>query len=215
MVPSPTRLLGGLLARGTSLIDHLRDTRKPLHPYGATWAARLTRTGAPDHPTGVPWLDAAGEAEAVVRLSEGVGLPRSWPDVLGLAMRVPGPDGPVDVLLSTTGAGRLTRFLATPTRSPEGSTFTTLLPYRGPKGPVLIAAAARSATSYELAHAAGTGPWRRFGQLELLDRVDDDPSFDPIGNLPPGLTHYGWVRRLRAPAYRTARAERGEQSSPS
>lgn len=211
MAPTPTRLMGDLLARGTSLIDHLRETRKPLHPYGATWAARLTRTGAQEHPTGAAFLDTAGEDDVVVRLSEGVGLPRSWPDVLGLAIRVPEPDGPADVLLSTTGAGRLTRFLAAPTRRPTGSTFSTLMPYRSSRGPVLIAATAQSATDYELSHALGTGPWRRFGHLELRERVAAEPSFDPIGNLPRGLEHYAWARRLRAPAYRTARAGRGEE----
>lgn len=207
------RVGGRLLALATSAIARLREAPKPLHPYGETWAAHITRTGAPDHPTGVPWLDTTGEDDAVVRLSEGVGLPRGWPDVLGLAVRVPREGSPADVLLATTGSGPLGRFVPLLTRTRQGRTFSTLMPYRGPNGPVVLAARARSPRTFDLAHAAPTGVWHRFGRLELLHPVDADPSFDPMGNRPEGLDHYGWMRLLRAPAYRTARASRGEATT--
>ena len=34
-------------------------------------------------------------------------------------------------------------------------------------------------------------------------------SFEPARNVLPGLEVYEWVRRLRQPAYTTARASRG------
>ena len=52
---------------------------------------------------GIPWLDAAATDPAVVRMSRGAGLPAPLPDLLGLAIRLPGGAEPVDLLLSTTG----------------------------------------------------------------------------------------------------------------
>ena len=45
----------------------------------------------------------------------------------------------------------------------------------------------------------------------MLTTAGPDPaiSFDAVANPVPGLEPYGWVRRLREPAYRAARAESG------
>jgi len=50
--------------------------------------------------------------------------------------------------------------------------------------------------------------------VEFLDAAgiaegDADISFDPVLNRLPGLDQYGWVERLREPAYDEARADRG------
>jgi hypothetical protein len=45
-----------------------------------------------------------------------------------------------------------------------------------------------------------------------VDEADTPVSFEPVGNLLPGLETYDWVRRLRAPAYRTARRSRGDRA---
>lgn len=201
-----------MLASGTAAIARLRTARKPLHPYGETWVAHLSRSGTADHPTGVAWLDTPGDDDVVVRLSTGIGMPDGWPDILGLALRLPGPGGPADVLLSTTGSGRLTRFLPRPTRTRDGRTFGSLLPLRGPKGPVLLAATERSPSTFALAHATLTGPWREFGRLELRGPAEGEPSFHPVDNTPSGFGQYRWVALLRAPAYRTARRSRGEDA---
>lgn len=209
---TPAEAGGQLLAAATALIAKVRDARKPLHPYGDIWVGHVRRTGTADHPSGVPWLDTPGEDEVVARVSTGIGMPDGWPDVLGLALRIPSSEGPADLPLSTTGAGRLTRFLAAPTRCPAGSTFSTLLPHRGPKGSVLVAAHAHTEQSFDLAWATPTGDWHRFGRLELQRTTDQSPTFDPIGNLLPRLDQHRWATLLRAPAYRRARASRGDVS---
>ena len=73
---------------------------------------RLVRTGSGE-PSGVPWLDAVGEDEVLVRFSRAIGLPRALPDIHGIAMRVPAEDRFGDLLLASTGLGRLTRFVLT------------------------------------------------------------------------------------------------------
>jgi hypothetical protein len=51
----------------------------------------------------------------LVRQSRAVGLPPRVPDIFGLAVQVPTQDGRhVDLLLASTGVGRLTRFTLAP-----------------------------------------------------------------------------------------------------
>lgn len=158
----------------------------------------------------MPWVDEPGEDQVAVRLSRAIGLPTPVPDVLGLAMRVPSGAGHGDLLLASTGTGRLTRFVLTAGRRPDSRPLTTLLPYRSPTGPLLLAAVPDSATAYELAWARPVGGWTVFGELRLDAAHGPDPllSFDPLLNTLPGLENYGWARRLREPAYATARLHR-------
>ena len=212
-----------------------RHRRKPLHPDGAVLPATLHRDGAPTA-WGAPWLDATGEHETTVRLSRSAGLPPPLPDVLGLALRVRIDGLDADLLLSSTGRGRLGRFLLRPRTAPGRSIYTTLLPYRSPRGPVLIAAEPErprqlppdpaglagelTATPmrFVLSCAAPRGEWERFGSLEIGGQTDartgrssvDAPvSFDPVLNPLPGLRMYDIAARLRAQAYRSARRSRG------
>lgn len=201
---------GAGLAGLTRLVAALRPAAKPLHPRGDLVAGRLVRQGLP-HPVGVPWLDDPGVDEVLVRRSRAVGLPQGLPDIHGLAVRVPlEGGGHGDLLLAMTGSGRLTRFVLTAGRTPYSRPLTTLLPYRTPEGPRLIRAVARDEQSYRLAVAAPGGDWDELGVLELSATSGPDPmlSFDPLRNEIPGLENYGWVRRLREPAYATARRSR-------
>jgi hypothetical protein len=179
--------------------------------------ARLRRTGA-NPPTGSAWLDGSGSDEVLVRRSRAVGLPDGLPDIHGLAVRVPLEDGGHgDLLLATTGTSRLTRFVLTVGRTPWSRPMTTLLPYRTPTGPRLLASVARSETRYELAHASPGGAWHPFADLVLSATAGPDPlvSFDPVRNTLPGLENYEWVRRLREPGYGTARlSRRGRRAAP-
>jgi hypothetical protein len=90
--------------------------------------------------------------------------------------------------------------------------LTTLLPYRSAAGPVLLSAVFQDRSTVELSWAIGPGAWHRFAELRLDEEPVDQPdaplSFDPLGNTVPGLAPYDWVRRLRAPAYATARRSR-------
>ncbi len=170
---------------------------------------RLDRRGT-DEPSGVAWLDDVGSTDVLVRLSQAVGLPNWLPDIQGLALRIDPAGSPGDLLFATTGHGRLTRFLLTPSRH-FGRPMTTLLPYRTSAGPVLLGAERIDDTVFELSWATATGPWRLFADLSLLPDGDEDDSglsFDPMLNLVPGLEPYEWVRRLREPSYLGARKSR-------
>ena len=144
---------GAVLAAATRTVAAVRPAAKPLHPQGEVVQGRLFRRGVRP-PTGVAWLDEGGEDDVLVRRSRAIGLPRSVPDIHGLAMRVPRPDGGHgDLLFATTGWGRLTRFLLTASRSPAGRPMTTLLPYETEQGALLLGARATGEESFELAVA--------------------------------------------------------------
>lgn len=191
----------------------LRRTAKPLHPHGEMHAASIHRYGA-SPPIGVPWLDEPGSDEALIRFSRAAGLPIPLPDVLGIALRI--RSGPADLLFASTGRRSVARFLLQPRRERivAETAYTTLLPYRGPSGPVLLAAFPNldgGHLSLRLAFSGTSGPWREFGSV-LVDSEpgrDELVSFDPIRNPLPGLPPYEWVTLLREGAYAAAREHRG------
>jgi hypothetical protein len=206
---------GAALGAAARAVALARPADKPLHPRGEVLTGRLRRLGTIS-PTGVAWLDTAstdpdGE-EVLVRRSRAAGLPGALPDVHGLAIRVPLPgQAPPygDLLLASTGFGVLTRFLLVPTWQPGGRPLTTLLPYRSPSGPLLLGARERGPEAFELSYAVGSRPFEVFAELTLnRTRADPTVSFDAVENRIPGLEQYGWVSRLREPAYALARSSR-------
>ena len=205
--------VGAALGGITRVAGAVRPAAKPLHPRGTVRRATLRRHGL-QPPAGVPFLDAAGTDQVLVRESRAAGLPRPLPDVHGLAVRVPNPDGSHgDVLFSTTGFGWLTRFVLTPSFSTYGRPMTTLLPYDTAAGPVLLGVHAVAEGRLEMVFAVREGEWRPFADLELGERLpEEDPSFDAVRNTLPGLAQYAAVRRLREPSYSAARSSRGERS---
>jgi hypothetical protein len=216
VVPPVAGGLGRLLGRPLAALARWRSG-KPMHPRGVVRDAVLERTGS-SPPWGVPWLDHPGRDRALVRLSRGAGLPPPWPDVLGLAVRVPGPDGErVELLLSTTGRGRLSRVLPVPRRHPA-ATYGSIMGYRTDAGTLRLAAMGERTASgngeglvFVLAAARGTGPWRPFARLTLggpVDPPDPDVRFDAVLHPPPGLVADGPLAHVRAPAYARARAGR-------
>jgi hypothetical protein len=210
-MPSVSSVVGSALGAVFRLVGAVRPAAKPLHPTGAVRPGTLRRYGA-EPPVGVPFLDSVGTDDVVVRLSRAAGLPRPLPDVHGLALRVPNPDGSHgDVLFSTTGFGRWTRFLLVPSRSAYSSPMTTLLPYDTAAGPVLLGVRPGEGRTFELVFSIGDGPWRPFGELALSEHESEEEiSFDAVRNTPPGLAQYDAVRRIREPAYEAARSSRGE-----
>jgi hypothetical protein len=201
---------GSVLGVGARTLGAVRPARKPLHPAGRVVTGRLHRRGL-EPPVGVAFLDAPGHQPVLVRESRSIGLPESLPDIHGLAVRVTNPDGsPGDLLLATTGWGRLTRFVLTLARTTYGRPMTTLFPYRTDAGPVLLGARSAEPGVVQLACAIGGGPWRSFAELAISQQDAPDPtiSFDPVTNQIPGLEQYPAVTRLRAPAYRSARRSR-------
>jgi hypothetical protein len=202
---------GAALAGATRIAAALRPAAKPLHPRGRVVTGTLVRTGAGTR-TGIEWVDVPGEDQVLARESRAVGLPRALPDIHGLALRIPSSTGYGDLLFASTGLGRLTRYVLTAARSAYARPMTTLLPYRSPVGPLLLAATPEGEGSYRLSVAVGRGAWQPFARLALDEEDAPDPtvSFDPLRHTLPGLENYGWVQRLREPAYRTARASRRE-----
>lgn len=204
---------GTALAATFHVVNRIRPAGKPLHPRGRLVHATLRRCGLA-RATGVNWLDHPGVDDVVVRLSRAMGLPPHLPDIYGLAIRVPiPPERRADLLFATTGTGALTRYTLTLARSPQQRPQTTLLPYRSPTGPLLLAAIPRGTSRFDLACAPLRGQWHVFAELELDEDAllsDPDPtvSFDPILNVVPGLEPYEWVRRLRAGSYEEARRTR-------
>jgi hypothetical protein len=228
-VVDPARTAGRLVAVPLGALARWRRG-KPMHPRGAVFDAVLERHGGPGPggaPWGVPWLDDVAVERATARLSRGAGLPAPLPDLLGLAVTVPGDTGPVQLLLSSTGRGRLTRLLPVPRRT-SACVYSSIMAYRSDAGSVRIAAlpetgavpsdprplarsVARESLTFTLAAASGFGRWVPFGRLTLTDPVrplDPDVRYDAVLHPPPGLVADGPMARFRAPAYATARAAR-------
>lgn len=221
LLAGASRVAGGALAGVFGLVGRVRPADKPLHPRGETMAATVTRTGIGPE-VGVPWVDEPGVDDAHVRLSRAVGLPPRWPDIFGLALRLPTPAGHGDVLFATTGSGAISRFVLLPGRTTTSWTYTTLIPYRTSSGPLLLAAQLDGQHAFTLACARPTTPWRPFGRLVLepsaasdADGHDAELEFDPVVNQIPGLTYDPWAARLREGSYRAARrSRRMDRSSP-
>ena len=196
--------------------SRLRGERA-IHARGRTFTGRLTVTGGAG--TGATLLDAPGAYDVLLRLSRSVGLPAPLPDVLGLALRTTDADGDHDLLLSTTGSGRLTRFLLAPRRSAAGSRYGSVLPARSPRGLVVLAAvpvegAEEGGARFRLVAATPTGPEEPFGELLLhgpLDGPDADLSFDPVLDPLPGLAVPAALAAVRGPAYAAARRASGRE----
>jgi hypothetical protein len=205
---------GAVLGAVFRVVGEVRPSPKPLHPRGDVLRAELHREGSQEK-VGVPLLDEPGVDVATARVSRATGLPAPWPDIHGLAVRVPLPDGRRgDLLLASTGLGPASRFLLKPARHPGA--LTTLLPYVTPTGPLLLGATSQAEGRYGLLWARPRGPWHPWGRLVLRERCDGDPllSFDPVANPFPALAHPAWVRRLREPAYAQARRSRRRAQRP-
>lgn len=209
----PARAGGAVLATAVRGLARARPSAKPLHPRGEHARATLTRFGGGD--SGVAWLDEPGNDDVVVRMSRALGLPRTWPDVRGIALRLHLGDGDADLLFATTGWGRVTRFVLTTARAVDQRAYTTLLPYRSPRGPVVLGLRPEGGGTFRLERAYGTGPWTAFGRL-VVDRPYDGPAlaFDPVLAPVPDLAPYAWVSPLRQPAYRAARQGRTGLAGP-
>jgi len=217
---------GVVLGAASAVAARLRRTGRPLHPKGALFTGTLTRFGS-DPAWGVPWLDGTGTTRVVVRLSRSAGLPTGLPDVNGVAIRLLDGRGG-DLLLSNTGAGRLSRYLLVPHRH-VGGVHTTIMPFATSAGPVLLRAdltgaddggararavdEVRLPLTMTLSAASPRGPWRTFAHLTLTAPVgltpDPPVAFDPLSEAIPGLGSYPWATALRGRSYAAARAVRG------
>jgi hypothetical protein len=227
-VPHSADAAGRAVAVLIAALTRVRGA-KPMHPEGALFDAVLDRTGPP-RPWGVGWIDERSVDRVLVRLSRGAGLPAGWPDLLGLAIRVPaaGPGArPVDLLLSSTGRGRWSRMVPV-LRRDAATVYSSIMSYGSPLGPVQFAAlpersgvpseptglaggVARQGLRFTLAAGLEHGEWEPIGRLRLLAPaapLDPEVHVDAVLDPPPGLTADGPMARFRRPAYAAARRAR-------
>ena len=208
--------------------------RRALHPAGRTFTGELEVWGNPTT-AGSALIDRPGRHDVTVRLSKGAGTRGSLPDVLGVAIRVHSPSGPDrDLLLSTTGRGRITRHLPIPRRSFD-TVYGSITPYRNGHGADIYlsagpdrngAALGRTLASVsDAAHSdrdAGlllyAGGARPFGRVVLGSPLpagaDAALAFDPVRNAPADLTPSGLLNAARAVAYRASQRWRGVSPPP-
>lgn len=209
-----------------------------LHPRGRSFAAEVHLWGLPGEPTGVHLLDRPARHRATVRLSKGTPTPTGWPDILGIAVRLHdvGPTGVFDLLLSTTGPGRILEHVPAPRRG-FASRYGSILalhaahdrwylaalpdPESAPLGDTLdtvAAAAADGRASLLLAARRPHDSWQPYGRLRLgepLNAAEEAAlAFDPTRHQAPGLHPAGAVQALRGLTYRLSQRWRGVQSEP-
>jgi hypothetical protein len=247
--PTASDAAGQAFAALFRAIKLLRPDR-PIHPDGVRLAGELARSGARGgapadaETSGIGWLDSPGVDPVEARLSRSVGLPRELPDILGLGLRIrtsgtstggdnAGSGVASDVLFASTGWGFPARFLLMPRLDVAAASLTTLMPYEGRQGPVLLGLKtlqlpgghgsargpkARADGSFRetlatghwvlgLYYARPAGRWIRAGELTL--RAGPEPTdtalrFNPLEHPLPGAGTYPWTRRLRERSYRVA-----------
>ncbi|KJK45684.1 hypothetical protein UK23_25220 [Lentzea aerocolonigenes] len=190
-----------MLTTAFRLLAKARQARA-FHPRGILLRGELT--GAAPFPA---------SASVAVRLSKGAGTGRGWPDVFGLALRVPTESGDWDVLLSSTGTGRLTRLLPTPVRGWRDARLGTLAPYRYRDELMWLMAVPHGAppTRFTI-HASGTdAQWRQVAEVTLHpeDSAATPIAFDPVLNRPQEMELAPrWLAVLREQAYEGSRRGR-------
>lgn len=179
---------------------------KPVHPKGRVGAAELEVT-TPRPEFGVPLLSSNGTHACTARFSRTVGLPASWPDIEGLAVRFEDPTA--DVLFASTGIGRLGRFVFKARSADKHGPQTTFLPVSTSSGSLLLRMTpldqADPPVRWELSAAHVGSEWRPVGVLHVTWGVDQPVRFDPVENLMPGTWQYPLVQVLREPSYALSR----------
>ncbi|MEU3526416.1 phosphodiesterase [Streptomyces sp. NPDC038707] len=216
---------------GFRLLARLR--RAPaLHPHGLMCAGEV-EVPEGSGGWGAPWLEAPGRFAATVRFSRAAGLPRRLPDALGLAVRVDGADGPgqaLDLLLTSSGRGRVARHLPLLRADALGGAYSSLLPYRvggrscvlaafprrAGQAPVhgdpasLVRALAAGPLVLDLCAAEPGRPWRPFAVLTVRSALPAGPresaGFDIYERDARDFTPGPALAAVRRAAYRGSRA---------
>lgn len=197
------RAVGAALAAAFGLAARVRGTR-PLHPVGLCGSGALA--GTPGPTSGVFVLDDPGPHGCLVRWSRASGRQHGR-DVEGLALRLQGR-GAGDVLLASTGTGRVGRHVLVVRRPRQHGPLTTLLPLQTHRGPLLLRLDPVTVgdegppTAYRLLVAAPGRPWHDRGRLTLTwEDSDCERRHDPVGHPPTGTWTHPLLARLRHPSY--------------
>ena len=214
-------LAGAAVAAALSVRVVRSRHRRFLHPDGRSFAGELETWGAD---LGADLFDRPGRHRVSVRISKGIGTkPGRW-DIMGLAVLVHGGERPLDLLMSTSGAGRFTRHVPTPRRTFD-TVYGSILAYRTGTGRKFYLAA-RPGPDAELGddlRGIAAGRLTLFADERPVGRVTfDGPlseaqdaalAFDPVRNTAPDLHPTGLVHGSRALAYPLSEWWRGARTA--
>ena len=225
MAPRWLWLVAGALpgaALGTAaLVVALLRRDKPLHPVGHHGTGQLVVTD-PAPQLGIPVLAAEDSRPCEVRWSRAMGLPQGWPDIEGMALRLPGAagdGGAADVLFASTGSHAWSRYLLTLRGPGRFGRLTTLLPVLAAGRAVTFMLVPDGGTVddlpptvYAVHVARGTGRWAPVGRIDVAwSGRDTTERFDPITHQLAGIEQYPLVCAIREPAYLSARAIKSDR----
>lgn len=206
---------------------------RAVHAPGMALRGVLRVTG--QDPVARVLAGSAPERDVLVRVSKGAGTPGAWPDVLGLAVRVPDgrPGGPLDLLFDSSGSAPVLRALPAPRANWRARPYSTVLPYRvdgrlrwigafpaaGGRLPsstdAFHAEVERHPVVFTLAVAEAFGRWRPVAELEVRGERERVEWFDPMVNRHPDLRPApDSLVRLRLRAYAASREGRGAPARP-
>lgn len=208
--------LPGLALGAAAFVAGLARRDKALHPIGRHGIGTFVVTD-PMASLGIDALTGAGSRPCTVRWSRSMGLPQGWPDIEGIALRLPeaGIDGAAaDVLFASTGSFPGSRFLLTLRGAGRFGRLTTLLPVRAAGRAVTFmlvpdgeAVDDSPPSAYALHVALGVGAWHRVARIDVeWSTSDSTERFDPIVHPLAGTGQYPVVTALREPSYAAARA---------
>jgi len=202
--------------------------RRFMHPDGRSFTGDLVVTGGPEE-TGAALIDRPQRHPVTLRISKGVGTRPGRADVLGVAIRVPGParGHDCDLLFSTAGRGRWSRHVPVPRRTFD-TWYGTILPYRTGSGRKLYLSAEADSGGKALGRTLeSVSAAAEHHGARLILAADDEPfgvvafgaplpaaidaelAFDPVRNTGEDLHPTGTIHGLRAFAYRLGQRWRG------
>jgi len=206
---------------------------RSLHPAGVAFTANFAVDDPRLHQARL--FARTGQRPAVVRFSRGFGLPQPLPEILSMAVKVPGAYGPgddQDLLLTAAGDRPLLRQTFFWGRSHLDRHYSSVLPLKvGARhllfGAVPVVSARRDGDgdldelvqtvaagglAFDLRVAPLRGAWVTVARLELGDRLDA-PAERALTfsseNTGGGIEPTGFVNRVRGAAY--AASHRGRR----
>lgn len=180
------RCLSAVAAGAFATLAKLRRARG-VHPHGIGFDGVLTLQAGPGLDL-MPGLGPPRSVPAVLRLSRSFGFPRPLPDLLGVAVKLPGLHGPgrdQDFLLVSALDGRLSKYIPVPAPRYSWRTYSSLLPYRS-HGRIVLPGALGASPAAANGHDEMTGATHAARHGELRFTLAVAPAlgrFAPVGEL--------------------------------
>lgn len=179
---------------------------KSLHPEGVVHEAAVTIRDNLVVPPAARLLREPAEHRALVRFSRSFGFPDSWPDLLGMSLRlvdVHGPGRHQDFLMVTSVDAPVLHHVFLPAGDVEQRPYSSSLPYNAGGERFLVGAVPRGGMRFDLCAAPVMGRFEAVGEIAVGRRLPqelDGLRFDPW-NTGGGLELSGVLNRLRDYAY--------------